>query len=94
MTTVSVSGVQFTIEDVPLIDKDENILGQTDHTEAKILLKSNMPKDLRKMTLLHELIHAWTMMMNEDKLTTNERFVSCLAMAMFDSVDIKETPIE
>ena len=94
MTKVSVGGVVFTIEDVNEIDHDENILGQTDHAKGKILLRNDMPKDLRKMTLLHELVHAWTEMMSENKLTANEKFVSGLAMAMFNSVEIKEEPID
>jgi len=93
MKQVKVGAVPFTVTDVPIVDGDKNILGQTDHALCTIELKEDMPQALRKQTLLHELVHAWLQMISEDDLTGNEQFVSALAMAMFDSVEVVEQEV-
>lgn len=92
MTTVKVGAVPFKVEDAPIVDGDKNILGQTDHTACTITLKDCMSAELRKQTMLHELVHAWLVMISELDLSENEQFVSSLAMAMYESVEVKETP--
>lgn len=92
MSKVKVGAVPFKITDVPIVDGDKNILGQTDNTLCTIELRDDMPKALRKQTLLHELVHAWLTMISENDLCENELFVSSLALAMCESVDVIEMP--
>ena len=60
-----------------------NGIGRSDTGRAMILLKDDLPAEVRQSTLLHEIIHMIADMNSLTGLTDNETTVAVLANAMF-----------
>ena len=54
---IKILGEIFEVTEVDVIEEDFNILGQVNHTKNVIYLKSDLPDDKKKVTLIHEILH-------------------------------------
>lgn len=57
-------------------------MGRSSEMEAKILLRSGMPADVARATLIHEVLHMIGSMNGIEKLADDEGAVSVLAHAL------------
>mgnify|MGYP001363808658 CR=1 FL=1 len=77
--TLKICGTTCTVEYGDPGAWASNGMGRTSEVEAKIYLRSGMPKDVARATLLHEIIHMIACMNDLGDIATNETVVSVLA---------------
>lgn len=56
--SISICGIKYKIEEVPVISKDTPLKGQINFLTNTILIDETMPLDLKYQTLIHEVFHA------------------------------------
>lgn len=80
--TVSILGINYNINYVPYIMRDEYRAGQIDFENQEIKILDTLQCDLRNVTLLHEIIHAAMTHLGLHEESQNENLVQGLAIAM------------
>lgn len=84
---VTICGIPYTVESVSVIDEaSEGIVqGEIHYSEAKIIIKDNLPKQLGEEVIIHEMVHGILNHIGENELRNNEEFVQRLANAIYNS---------
>ena len=55
---LNILGVEFTIIEVPVVNKDEPRKGEINYLTNEIRIDESMPLSLKNQTLMHEILHA------------------------------------
>ena len=63
--------------------------GQIDYTECRIKINKGMPEEMKKLTIIHEMVHGILHHIGQDELAEDEKFVCVLGNAIFQSFDLK-----
>lgn len=82
---IKVFGLNYEIEEVDKIDgckEDEFIVGQIQHIQQKILIRKDLSKERKKVTLLHEIFHAIFQQLGFDEEHDNEHLINSLSTAL------------
>lgn len=84
---VNICGIPHKIVYKDVIDEGtEGITqGQIIHSKAKILIKKDLPKEIEKEVIIHEMVHGMLCHMGQDELCDNEEFVQMMANAIYNS---------
>lgn len=87
---INICGIPHTV-----IEKDDNLsldthLGLIDYAKAEIYINKDMPEELKKETLCHEIVHGMLMHIGRNDLTEDETFVQSLGNAIFQTFDIRK----
>ena len=93
MKTVNICGVPHEIVYKDVIDEDcEGIIqGKILYSKAKILVKKDLPKQIKKEVIIHEMVHGMLCHMGQNELCGNEEFVQMMANAIYNSgFELKE----
>jgi hypothetical protein len=87
MKTVEICGIPHTIEEVPVIDEEREgvVQGEITYNEAKILVKKDLPYEIKQEVLMHEVIHGILYHIGESELCSDERFVQALTNGICNS---------
>ena len=59
------------------------------YSECRIRINKNMPKDIQRRTIIHEMVHGMLLHIGREDLTQNETFVQTLAIAIDEGFEIK-----
>lgn len=89
---VNVCGLKYKVKEVEVIDEGyEGIVqGRIEYSKQKILLKKKLPKQIKKETLIHEIIHGVLLHIGRTDLTEDEMFVQSLANGLYKTFEIRE----
>lgn len=92
MKKVKICGIPFKIKEVSDIEKDNEgvVLGKIIHSKAKILIKKNLPKELKKSVLYHEVLHGILVQLGYNDLSDDETFVQGLSNALYQMFELKQ----
>lgn len=80
---VKILATEYKIEEVEQIDKYQRLLGQIDYVEQTIKIDINISEDLKKETLLHEILHGILEKLGYDDINENEQKVHSIASTMY-----------
>ncbi len=80
---VKILGIPYTVEEVESIPETIDTIGVCEVSKQKILIKKSLSKELKKQTLLHEILHALFWSMGEYELGENEKLVQSLATSLY-----------
>jgi len=91
MSTIKILGLDYTVERVPYISKDEYRIGQIDYIKQQILLDDEISEEREKVVLLHEVLHGICEVLGLDELNNNETLIKSLSTALHQC--LKDNPI-
>lgn len=89
---INICGIPFKIKEVPVIEEaDEGITqGQIIYSQAKIFIKKDLPKRLKRVVLFHEALHGMLVQLGYNNLSCDETFVQSLSNAMSQMFEFKD----
>ena len=82
---IDILGIQYDIEEVEAVSKDQLLYGQIQFFEGKILIDATMSDDKKKQTLIHEAIHGICDGLALEELNNNESAIQGLASAIYST---------
>ncbi|KAF0092203.1 MAG: Uncharacterized protein FD141_387 [Fusobacteria bacterium] len=82
MEKVNILGIEYEIIKVPSISRDVYRVGEIHFERQEILILDTLSKDMAKVTLLHEVIHAILVNLGLTEDAGNENLVQGLAIAL------------
>ena len=80
---ITILGIEYEIERVPCISKDEFLLGQIDYIRQKILIDGSISEEKAQVVLLHEIIHGILEALGMNDENQNETMIQGLAAALY-----------
>ena len=88
---IRIMGIPFEIKEVDVIEGGEGgvSLGQITYSDCIIKLRRSLPADLKRITLLHEIIHGIFVTIGRNDLCDDETLVQSLAMAIDQTFDLE-----
>lgn len=92
MKTVKICGIPHTIIEREVIEGNGSgtILGQITYCDCIIEIRKNLPPEMYRQTLIHEIVHGMLTMIGRNELSEDETFVQSLALAISQTFDLKE----
>lgn len=82
--SITVMGVEFKIEYVDVVSKEAPTLGQVDYFTNTITIDKSLSDDMKRVTLLHELLHCVCWLLGLYELSENETTIQGLSSALYD----------
>ena len=64
--------------------------GQVEYSKCEIRVNKDMPEDMQKQTLVHEMLHGMLVLIGRNEEAQDEQLVQALSMAINQSFRIKE----
>lgn len=80
--SVSVLGAVFEIEYVDVVDKTDPSFGTVDFFNSKIYIDKNLTDNMKRVTLMHEVMHCIFWATGLYELGEDESIIQRLSMAM------------
>lgn len=80
---LKIMATEYAVEEVEQIDKYERLLGQIDYAEQKIKIDKNISEDMKKETLIHEILHGILEKLGYQELNEEEQKVHSIASTMY-----------
>lgn len=89
---IKIAGIPYTVKEVGTIDEaDEGVVrGKILYSNGLILLKRNQPKELKRETLIHEVVHGLFVEIGRNDLSEDETLVQSLANAIMNTKGVFE----
>lgn len=94
MRFVNICGIPYEVKEVKHSLDSVMSCGQINYKDQIILINEDQKEQFKNLTLIHEIVHGMLVMIGEDELSDNERFVNALAMAINISFEVKEGETE
>ena len=91
MNTINILGLEYTVERVPYISKNEYLTGEIDFIGQKILIDGGISAEKEKVVLLHEVLHGICEGLGLDDLNNDETLIQSLSTALHQC--LKDNPI-
>jgi hypothetical protein len=82
MNTINILGLDYVIERVPYISKEEWPMAKIDFIGQKILIDESLGEDKSNVALLHEVIHGICEGLGFHEENNNETFIQSLATSL------------
>ncbi len=79
---VRILGLDYEIEEVECVSKDELRRGEINFLTNRIKIDKTMPRDLKNQVLMHEIMHAIFDLFGYEDLCTDENKVQSIATAL------------
>lgn len=91
MDKYSICGIPHTIIEKEVIEGNGpgTILGQITYYDCIIEMRKNLPPEMYRQTLIHEITHGMLTMIGRNDLSDDETFVQSLALAISQTFDLK-----
>lgn len=83
MSEIRILGQIYRISEVECVSKEELAKGSINYLTHEIRIDKSMPDDLKKQTVLHEVIHAICDALGMYELCSDEQAVQSLATALY-----------
>ena len=90
MSKVWICGIPYQIVEKETVDENGGCLGQILYRDCVIEIRKDLPKELYKQTLIHEIVHGMFVNIGRNDLSEDEAFVQSLAMAINLTFDMKD----
>ena len=81
---ITVMGIEYTVEYVEVVNKEEPRFGQVDFFESRIQIDRSLSEDMKKQTLLHEILHCICQGLGLYDIGENENAIQSMATALYD----------
>lgn len=94
---INICGIPHTVVEIEdKFNADTIHYGQIEYSKCEITINKNIPDELKKETLCHEIVHGMLYHLGFFDQYTDERLVQALGNAIYQSFDIKieEVPDE
>ena len=82
MKELNILGVKYTVEEVPVVNKNEPRKGEINYLTNEIKIDESMPICLKIQTLMHEILHAIFDLLGYQELAEDEEKVQGIATAL------------
>ena len=83
--TIEILGVKYSIEELEF-PGDPAAMGRSNSATGQILLKHDMPEDIKRSTLLHEIIHQISERGGANLSEEQTRIIECGLIPFFHGV--------
>ena len=80
---IKILATEYEIEEVEQIDKYQRLLGQIEYIEQKIKIDKNISEDMKKETLIHEILHGTLEKLGLNEINEDEQKVHSIASTMY-----------
>ncbi len=80
---IKIMATEYEVEELEQINKYERLLGQINYEEQKIQLDKNISNDMKKETLIHEILHGILDKLGYTDLNEDEQKVHSIASTMY-----------
>lgn len=80
---LKILATEYKVEEVEQIDKYQRLLGQIEYTEQTIKIDKNISEDMKKETLIHEILHGILEKLGYEELNEDEQKVHSIAATMY-----------
>lgn len=80
---LKILATEYEVEEVEQIDKYQRLLGQIEYTEQTIKIDKNISEDMKKETLIHEILHGILEKLGYEALNEDEQKVHSIASTMY-----------
>lgn len=89
---VDICGIPHEIIEKECIESDVPgmVLGQIEHSSCTIFMRNNLPPELYRQTLIHEITHGMLVMIGRNDLSEDETFVQTLALAISQTFQLAD----
>lgn len=88
---VNICGVPHTvIEREDCFNSENAHLGEITYSKAEILINKDMPEEMKKETICHEIVHGIFVHLGYDDYAANEQLVQQLGNAIYQAFEIKD----
>lgn len=86
---VNICGIPHTvIEKDDYFTSDNTHLGEITYSKAEILINKNIPAEMKKETICHEIVHGIFVHLGREDLTNDETLVQQLGNAIYQGFEI------
>jgi Zn-dependent peptidase ImmA (M78 family) len=83
---INIAGLDYDIKEVPVIDKDNHLLGQIDYVGQVILIDSEQTEQRKEQTLFHEILHGVLEQTGLSELNEDDRKVQSISVALHQTL--------
>lgn len=88
--TINICGIPHTV-----VEKEDNFdtdthFGMIDYGKCEITINKNIPEQLKKEALTHEIVHGILLHIGRQDLSGDETFVQALGNAIFQTFEVKK----
>ena len=73
---LKILATEYKVEEVEQIDKYQRLLGQIEYTEQTIKIDKNISEDMKKETLIHEILHGILEKLGYDLVLKENQLIS------------------
>lgn len=80
---LKILATEYQVEEVEQIDKYQRLLGQIEYIEQKIKIDKNISEDMKKETLIHEILHGILEKLGFNEINEDEQKVHSIASTMY-----------
>lgn len=80
---VKILATEYDLVEEEQIDKYQRLLGQINYVEQVIKLDKTIPEDLKKETLIHEILHGVLEKLGYEEINNDEQKVHSIASTMY-----------
>ena len=84
LNTITVMGVDYDIEYVDVVNKEEPRFGEVDFFNSVIKIDNSLSEDMKQVTLIHEIIHCICLGLGFYEISEDETIVQSLSTALYD----------
>lgn len=81
--TIDILGIDHNVNEIELIDDNVNCLGMIDYKKQEISLRKDLMKNLRSVTLIHEILHGILEYTGNSELNKDEDLINRLSTAIY-----------
>lgn len=80
---VKIMATEYKVIEVEQIDKNKRVLGEIDYLEQSIKIERDLPVELKKEVLLHEVLHGILEKLGFDDINNDEQKVQSIASTLY-----------
>ena len=80
---IRILGIDYSVREVQLINDDDTIMGLCRYQANEILIKKGLSDADKKITLIHEILHAVLGQLGFENENDNENMIKSLSTALY-----------
>ena len=80
---IRILGIDYSVREVQIINDDDTIMGLCRYQANEILIKKGLSDADKKITLIHEILHAVLGQLGFEKENDNENMIKSLSTALY-----------
>ena len=80
---INILGINYYLEEKDIVSDDLNCCGQIDYQQLKIQIKKDLAEEMKKITLIHEILHGILHSTGNEELNNNEDLINRLSTSIY-----------